>query len=49
MTRYFVLLIRNCAYLLSADVYRGMQSVRDFGFRDQWTRAGLVGAKQSLG
>ena len=26
---------------LSADVYRGMQSVRDFGFRDQLTRAGL--------
>lgn len=25
---------------LSADVYRGMQSVRDFGFRDQLTRAG---------
>ncbi len=26
---------------LSADVYRGMQSVKDFGFRDQWARAGL--------
>ena len=26
---------------LSADVYRGMQSVRDFGFRDQLTRAEL--------
>ena len=26
---------------LNADVYRVMQSVRDFGFRDQLTRAGL--------
>ena len=26
---------------LSADAYRGMRSVRDFGFRDQLTRAGL--------
>ena len=26
---------------LNADVYRGMQSIKDFGFRDQLTRAGL--------
>ena len=26
---------------LSADIYRAMQSVKDYGFRDQLTRAGL--------
>jgi four helix bundle protein len=26
---------------LSADIYKGMSSLRDFGFRDQLTRAGL--------
>ena len=26
---------------LSADIYKEMQQVRDFGFRDQLTRAGL--------
>ena len=26
---------------MSADIYRAMQAVKDFGFRDQWTRAGL--------
>ena len=26
---------------LSADIYKGMQQVRDYGFRDQLTRAGL--------
>ena len=31
----------NTTRTLSADIYRVMQAVKDFGFRDQLTRAGL--------